>query len=114
MKSLAVSLLVALGSVLVTGAIAARALYYGELTVVAHHPNGEMARDCSTRVRNVDTRQVAGTASLSDGYAVIKIRAAGTYVADILDRRGSVKATSEPVTFSDSISRAKVVVALLD
>jgi hypothetical protein len=112
MKCLAVLLLVALASALPTGAMPARTVYYGELTVAAHHPNGDLARDCSTRVRNVETRQVAGTASLGDGYAVIKIRAAGTYVADILDRRGNLKATSEPVTFSDSVTRAKVLVAL--
>ena len=88
--------------------------FLGEITVTAYRPNGDVVKDHSARLRFSKTNTVVGTKSLRDGYAVFDVRAAGTYRAEVLDRNGAVKATSEPVTLSDSMSRAKIHVRLPD
>jgi hypothetical protein len=88
--------------------------FLGEITVSASRPNGDVVKDLSARLCHSDTGKVVGTKSLRDGYAVFDVRAAGTYYAEVLDRAGALKATSERVTLSDSISRAKIHVRVAD
>lgn len=88
--------------------------FVGEITVTAYRANGDVVKDHSARLRHSETGKVVGTKSLRDGYAVFEVRAAGTYRAEVLDRNGNLKAASEPVTLSDSTSRAKIYVRLPD